>query len=340
MKILYGVQGTGNGHISRSREIIKALRKYGHEVHTLFSGRKKEALKDVEDFEPFEVRSGLTFSIRQGRVQYVRTALKLNFVEFYKDIHHFLMPEKPYDLVLTDFEPLTARIAKKFKIPSIGIGHQYAFSYKIPTPGGDYFPRLILKYYAPVSYSIGLHWHHFDYPILPPIVPRMQKPEKIRKNKILVYLPFEDSEDIRILLSRFTPYDFHIYASRDTPSDSGHLHFHPFSRENFMKDLFDCGGVICNAGFELPSEALHLGKKILVKPLQGQFEQLTNAFTLSCLELGTEMKTFDENILGKWLASASSFPKNYPDVAGMIAEWVTRRDWADVRALSEKAWKF
>ena len=40
MNILYGVNATGNGHISRSRITISELKKRGHNVTVLFSGRK------------------------------------------------------------------------------------------------------------------------------------------------------------------------------------------------------------------------------------------------------------------------------------------------------------
>ena len=35
LRILYGVQGTGNGHISRSREIIRHLKAEGHDVEVI-----------------------------------------------------------------------------------------------------------------------------------------------------------------------------------------------------------------------------------------------------------------------------------------------------------------
>jgi len=37
MKILYAIQGTGNGHVSRAREIIPILKKKG-DVDILISG--------------------------------------------------------------------------------------------------------------------------------------------------------------------------------------------------------------------------------------------------------------------------------------------------------------
>ena len=39
MNILYGISATGNGHISRSRILISALKKRGHNITVLFSGR-------------------------------------------------------------------------------------------------------------------------------------------------------------------------------------------------------------------------------------------------------------------------------------------------------------
>lgn len=69
--------------------------------------------------------------------------------------------------------------------------------------------------------------------------------------------------------------------------------------------LAGCRGVISNAGFELASEALTLGKKLLVKPLGGQFEQLTNGKTLEMMGLATLMDVLDANLVRTWLDSAS-----------------------------------
>ena len=50
MNILYGINATGNGHISRSRITISELKKRGHNVTVLFSGRKPEDFFDVDEF--------------------------------------------------------------------------------------------------------------------------------------------------------------------------------------------------------------------------------------------------------------------------------------------------
>ena len=51
MKILYAIQGTGNGHVSRAREIIPFLRKYGN-VDILISGIHAEVDVGAEEERP------------------------------------------------------------------------------------------------------------------------------------------------------------------------------------------------------------------------------------------------------------------------------------------------
>jgi len=120
-------------------------------------------------------------------------------------------------------------------------------------------------------------------------------------NKILVYLPFEEIEDIRRLLAPFEAHRFFVYHRLPAASDEGHLRLRPYSRQGFLKDLAESSAVITNAGFELVSEALHLGKKILVKPLARQMEQISNAKALEELNLGTVMKRLDPDAVdGFW----------------------------------------
>ena len=66
MNILYGVQGTGQGHISRARAMAAALHRHGVTVTWLFSGRSRQALFDMDCFGDFQHRRGLTFATRDA----------------------------------------------------------------------------------------------------------------------------------------------------------------------------------------------------------------------------------------------------------------------------------
>jgi len=337
LRILYGVQGTGNGHISRSREIIRHLKADGHDVKVVLSGRDPALLWDMDVFKPFVAMQGLTFSTRRGRLQYIETARRLNLLRFYADIRSF--DARGVDVVITDFEPITARIARRNKLPSIGIGHQYAFRYQIPIAGFDPAAVFVIRHFAPADHCLGLHWHHFNQPILPPVIPMHLPAGRAQlADKVLVYLPFEEIDDIRRLLAPFETHQFYVYHQLPGASDEGHLHWRTYSRKGFLNDLAESVGVITNAGFELASEALHLGKKIMVKPLARQMEQMSNAKALAHLKLGTVMQQLNPVSVDEFLAVQPAPAVRYPDVARMIADWIGAGQWQDVEELSRLAW--
>lgn len=60
MRILYGIQGTGNGHLSRTRLVAEQLHKQGAQVQYLISGRDQKSLFDMEMFGDYWHREGLT----------------------------------------------------------------------------------------------------------------------------------------------------------------------------------------------------------------------------------------------------------------------------------------
>ena len=68
------------------------------------------------------------------------------------------------------------------------------------------------------------------------------------------------------------------------------------------------------------TEALQAGKKILVKPLQGQFEQTSNALALEKLGLGTTMRQLSPDPIGEWLSADRSVQVIYPDTAQLIVD--------------------
>jgi uncharacterized protein (TIGR00661 family) len=320
MKIFYGVQGTGNGHITRAREMAKAFMAEGVEVTYLFSGREAARYFDMDIFNVYEVRAGLTFHTRNGDVSYIKTALDARPINFIKEIKTLDFCD--YDLVLSDFEPVTAWAAKLRNKKTLGIGHQYAFNYRIPREGGDFLAERVMKYFAPTRQNIGLHWHHFGQPILPPIIAAHEPPQQSVANKILVYLPFEEPLEVIKILMPFKGHDFFIYTPMKMVSPSAHIKIRPLSRGGFQKDLHDCAGILSNAGFELVSEALLLGKKIMVKPLHSQMEQISNAAALKQLGYGRIMNELDPKAIAHWLENPHRVRVTYPNVAKILVRWM------------------
>jgi len=320
MKIFYGVQGTGNGHITRGRMMAKALYAQGFDVDFQFTGRPESEYFDMEVFQDYQCREGLTFHTEKGQVYYLKTAMEAKPLQFIKDVKHLDL--SAYDLVISDFEPVTAWAARRQKKKILGIGHQYAFNHDIPRADTDPIANQVMKYFAPVTTGVGLHWHHFGQPILPPVIHTPKVPEKIQSNKIVVYLPFEAPKLIIDTLSSFKNFEFYIYSPVPIESKYAHIHCHPLSFAGFQKDVYDCVGIISNAGFELASEALQLGKKLLAKPLHAQMEQLANAQALKELGYGETMFDMDISVIDKWLHDAQAIRITYPNVADILVDWI------------------
>ncbi|MCF7824959.1 MAG: glycosyltransferase [Candidatus Marinimicrobia bacterium] len=338
LNILYGVQATGNGHITRSREIILALKNRGHRVQTIVSGRAREDLWDMQAFEPFDVFEGLSFKTGHGRIKIMDTLLNARPLQMRKDIKDYEAEE--IDLVIVDYEPISARIAKRHNLPSIGIGHQYAFRHAIPQTSFNPVTRAFMEKFAPVDLGIGLHWHHFDSPILPPIIPRLIPGDGVREKMILVYLPFEDDTRLIPILQKVDKLKFVLYTNSHAYGPFRNVFVKPLSRTTFREDLLVAEGVLCNSGFELPSEALALRKKLMVKPLKGQPEQVSNALALEKMSLGMTTKEITPEAILNWYHSTQQDQIIFPNVVPDLVDWIEWGQWdnASLNLLAKELW--
>ncbi|GAL19567.1 glycosyltransferase [Vibrio maritimus] len=337
MKILYGVQGTGNGHIARARAMCHALKSHDVDVDFLFSGRAKDKYFSMEQFGDYQTRRGFSFVTENGRVNYMKTALENSLPSFLGEVRE--LDVSGYDLVVNDFEPVSAWAAKRQKVPTVSISHQNAFLFDVPQKGANWLDDSVIQHFAPSQYQLGLHWYHFGQPILPPIVHTLEQ-DVTSEDFILVYLPFENTDAIIDLLLRFARHNFVCYHPDNIENAQlENILMKPLSHESFQCDLHRCSGVIANGGFELPSEALSLGKKLLVKPLDGQFEQQSNAATLESLGLAQSMDFLDAGVIRDWLDEKQAERVFYPDVAEGIANWLVSGNWSCSANLRESLWE-
>lgn len=337
MKVLYGVQGSGNGHTTRARLLGPELVKLGVEVDYLFAGRPRPQYFDMEPFGDWQYRDGIWFHCHAGQLRILKTLASNSFRQFWRDIK--TLDLGGYDLVITDFEPISAWAARRQGVPCLGLAHQYAFKHKVPIRGDNLCSRLAIDKFAPADVYLGLHYHHFGAPLLPPMVAPALPDAGFDPQLVVVYLNFEDPAAVLELLRPFDRYRFAVYGPYSTPERLGHIQLNPLSRSRFGGDLARAVGVICNAGFELSSEALHLGKKLLVKPLLGQMEQTSNTAALEQLGWATSMVTLDRKVLGQWLEAPSPAPRHFPNVAEQVAQWIAAGQWRAPEALIRALWE-
>jgi uncharacterized protein (TIGR00661 family) len=320
MKILYALQGTGNGHISRAKEIVPILQNYG-DVDVMISG--KECSIDFEFMIDFRYE-GLNYVFgKKGGIDFWKTIKNFKLFRFFKEVKNF--PIKNYDLVINDFEPVSAWAAKFSGTNIISLSHQNAvFDQASPKYGRFKIERLILKYYAPAKNRFGFHFSTYSSSIFLPVIRhKIRSIRRSEKGHYTVYLPSYDYKKIHKILTKIPLVKWHIF-SKDTERIifKKNVIIYPVNEFDFVKSLASCNGVLCGAGFETPAEALYLRKKLMVIPMKNQYEQQCNAIALK--ELGvTVIKKLNKKNLDKiayWISSTEKVEVNYPDQTKDIIE--------------------
>ena len=336
-KILYGVQGTGNGHISRTRMMAKFFQQHDVDVTYLFSGRDEDQFFDMDIFGDYLYRKGFTLYHKAGKIDFIPTTFKNSFYRLIKDIRQLDLSQ--YDLIISDFEPVTAWAAKLQKKPIIGTGHQYAIGPNTPTVGDNMVSNLIMKYFAPIKTTIGQHWYPYEQNTLPPIVNTSLSATESH-GKYVVYLPFEDQQSMTQVLNQFPAESFIQYSPELKDGRQGNVETRKTQHDAFKRDLCGAKGVICNSGFELNSECIHLGLPVLTKPLAGQMEQLSNAKVLVDLGYAEAIDEVTVDNLAPWLNKEKVIsPSPLPNVAEETVKWILKGEWQDITPLREKLWQ-
>ncbi|GAA5033004.1 glycosyl transferase [Marivirga lumbricoides] len=314
MKILYAIQGTGNGHLSRARDIIPLLKAKG-EVDVLVSGIQA----DVNlDYPVKYTYSGLSFIFgKSGGVNIWETFNKCDFRRLRREIKS--VPVENYDLVINDFEPISAWACFLKGKTCVSLSHQTAVIAKgAPRPAKkDLLGYLILKYYAPATAAYGFHFHSFGTNIFTPVIRQQVRNMEVTKEPhYTVYLPSYSDKHLVKILSKIPDVQWDVFSKHNKkPFVSDNVRVRPVNNEDFISSMVSSTGVLCGAGFETPSEALFLEKKLMVIPMKGQFEQQCNAAAL--LKMGVPVahslkKKFIPHIK-HWVASDAYIKVSYPN---------------------------
>lgn len=321
MRILYAIQGTGNGHLSRATDILPQLFKRA-EVDILISGIQSEIRL------PYHITyrlHGLSFIFgRRGGIDYLDTFRKNSLNRFLDEVKS--LPVKDYDLVINDFEPVSAWAARWNRVPCYSLSHQAALlSHQVPKPFmGSPLGQLILRYYAPADMHYGFHFQNYDKGITyPSIRPEVRAVEPVDRGFYLVYLPAFDEQRITEVLSMLPNTHWKVYSKKGKKRYAvGNVDISPVDGKEFTQDLGRCSGVLCGAGFETPAEAMHLGKKLMVVPMRGQYEQKLNAMALKRIGVPV-LKRFDQGAfkaIHEWVHSGDIIRFEYPEVGKQIVD--------------------
>ncbi|SDX67570.1 conserved hypothetical protein [Lutibacter oricola] len=323
MKILYAVQGTGNGHLSRAKEVLPALLNRA-QVDVLVSGNQAEVKLEHEIKYNYK---GLSFYFgKNGGISFGKTLKNNDPVRVLKEI--LKVPVTEYDLVINDFEPITAWACKIRGVKCISLSHQAAlYTENVPRPNfKDVIGKFIINNYAKTKYRYGFHFKKYNENVYSPIIRNdIRLLKRTKKDHYTVYLPAYSDERIISVLSKIKGVKWKVFSKHTNKYyQKKNVYIKPINSKKFEKSLASCQGILCGAGFETPAEAIFLKKKLLVIPMKNQYEQHFNAKALE--ELGVPvLKSLKKKQIQKiedWIQSDSKVSLEFPNETQQIVDHI------------------
>ena len=294
MKILFGVQTEGNGHITQCIATKQYLQSQGIEVTTAFAAKKKRGLPKyfTDEFNVIDY-NGFDFVFDNvGRVVIWKTIVKNTFelprliVSFIK-ICSIIQKEKP-DAIFNYYEPLVGLTALFFKnIKYVSFGHQYAMDSVIyPRINGYIVQKLFLSIINKITSIrakiVALSYYEFNDTTMivsPPILRAESYSISDKKEDfVLVYLMNEDM--LPQLISQAKKYpDINIQCFTKLTKqydELPNLKLFNLDGKLFQEKMKVCKSVVCSGGFETSAEAIYQNKPLLMIPMPNHYEQHAN----------------------------------------------------------------
>ncbi len=331
-RILYGVMSQGQGHINRSAAMIERLREKGHEVQVFVAGNPPPpytqevlgpftfahvpyfVLRNGKLHIPLTVRNYITsLPARRRAIQALTTTLRRNKTE----------------LVLTDFEPISAKAARCAGVPVAGIAGQYRIVHTDCSAPNVQPERLIaflvghawtpgLDRYFAVSFSAAKSRYAHTQVVGPLLGKDVLAQRPTQQGFHLAYLYAYTRQQV---IESLAPYGrFRVYGMGPC-KPWGDIEFCATDRKAFVGDLAACEGVIFNGSFQAVCEAAMLGKPMLSIPFQGQYEELFNAHLIEHEGLGHAAPTLTPEAVGNWIYARQNLtPPALPDGVAQILE--------------------
>ncbi len=289
MRVAWGIMGDSRGHLTRALALLPELS--GHEFLFLGGGCVAELRGQgmrVHDLPmPGTALSG-------GRVRGGATAV--NFLRAVLDaprtlgrLRRVLEDFRP-DLAVTDYEFFLPRAARTLGLPCLSLDHQHVLTKcRLAPPPGQALNRLATTAAVRLLFSRASRYVVSSFFRPPPLGPDTEVLGPLLRPDARALSPRPGGHVLAYLRTGLPPALARALASTGREvrvhglgkrPDAGPLRFLAGERAAFLDDLAGCRYVLCNAGHNLLSEALFLGKPVLALPSAMFYEQYVNAWHL------------------------------------------------------------
>lgn len=305
-RILYGVQGEGRGHASRSLQIIQWLVAKGYRVKVLTGGDAMKVLGglglDVEEIPMFRYHFGRDGVFSPWRTAYRNAARALGLM-FGMGRQHTRVSAaaaafKP-GLIISDFEPYLSRLAARMNVPLVAIDHQHFLTESVLPPLAGWQNALTLKLYQLGTLLmsgrpdgiITSSFYHFPKKrdsravFVGPFIPRRLKDLRGTSDQsVTVYLKQPGYLSSLLATMAGRPHRrFVVFSDWPEGPPAGlppNVQAAPISRDGFLAQLARGEALITTAGNQVIGEAVYLHKPVLAFPEPDVLEQELNALAL------------------------------------------------------------
>ncbi|MER5361291.1 glycosyltransferase family protein [Streptomyces sp. NPDC002785] len=336
LNVIIGVNGIGMGHTVRQSVIAQYLRDRGHRVRIVTNGQSRaEYFRDLG----FLAWDGWmpTLLARDDRI-HARDAVRANMREAPGGLLRHLQLRRAVrnsgvpDVFVTDYEPNTPRLAYHFGRPLISIDQQSKYRH-LDLPALGRYARTAdeqrLRYFAPrvdrsfICSYVPLAAEDRRVEFIAPVVPDLVRSAPVTTEPLVTayfsrYFDHGPEESVRELASVFRQSvpdrTLRIYTQpTELRSLRGYadarVEIRAFDREAFIADMARSEVVFSNAGFNLISEALVLGKPVHLVPLP-TYDQHWCAKVIDEAELGTAAPRIEQPAVLDFLARGRALHDN------------------------------
>jgi len=306
-RIAFGVCGEGRGHAARACTMLERL----GGAHKCLVASSAEGLGLIADRAAggraaarFLEVPGIRFEYTAGRLDVPRTIAAglwygwRRLPELVDRVTRALDAFGP-DLVVTDFDPVLPRAARRLGIPVVSVDHQhFLLAYDLRSlPSGlrwqascmslavrlyvrDPHDTVVSAFFRP---PLRRGWEH------------VVQVGPLLRRAVLDAAPHAGSHVLSYLRPRTPPAIVDMLAGCGRPvrvyglgrhDPVGAVTFHEIDESRFVADLAGSAAVVAAGGNQLIGEAIHLGKPLLALPEAAHAEQLMNGHFLRALGCG------------------------------------------------------
>lgn len=353
-KIAYGVMGYGRGHATRTAAVLPALMAQ-HDVRVFAGNDAYDAL--ASQFPTTKIPCiGYRYDQRGklstphtlvGNYPIVKDALFKG--RFYQQFKRELT-DWGVDVIITDSEIWTTRIAKDLNVPLISFDHVGIINHCLPPfPRGQWLrghldrlgyhwllPKadrtLITSFYSALPKSE-------DIEVVGPIIrDEIRQLNPTTGNYLLAYFNKGEHQFLphveQALRTLGLPVKIYGVGER---AKQGELEFKPLSKTEFAKDLANCRALLSTCGNQTMGECLYLKKPVLVMP-EDCFEQNLNAFMVERMGIGkrTSLQRINSDIIETFLANTFAYRSRMNAHAGDARDYAAQRLLQHIEELTTK----